>query len=69
MWSARSSAVTGEMVIERTDGGRLRLLAQPLPRLSRMSCSVTRTLPRTRSTFDRRRPTSSLQRMPESTAR
>lgn len=50
-------------------GGGLGSLRNHSPDSSRMSCSVTRTLLRRRSTFALRSPTSSLQRMPESTAR
>jgi hypothetical protein len=67
--SAISPSVTGEIVIERTDDGVFGSLRNHSPDPRRTSCSVTRTFRVRRSTRARRRPTNSLQRMPESTAR
>lgn len=69
MCSLRRSAVTGDTVIERNEAGVFGSYLSHCPPPSRTSCSVTRTLRRPRSTRARLRPTSSLHRMPESTAR
>jgi hypothetical protein len=69
MWAARILAVSAEMVMDRTPAAVLVSLRNHSPDSSRISCSVTRTLRRWRSTLARRRPTSSLQRIPLSTAR
>ncbi|CAN5184913.1 hypothetical protein BH18ACT4_BH18ACT4_12100 [soil metagenome] len=57
------------MVIERTPAAVLVSLRSHSPASSLINCSVTLTLRRRKSTFERRRPTSSLQRIPVSTAR
>ena len=68
-WSARSPAVTGEMVIDRIEELVFGSLRSHSPVWSLTSCSVTRTLRLRTSRRARRSPTSSLHRIPESTAR
>ncbi|PLS76828.1 MAG: hypothetical protein CYG61_00025 [Actinobacteria bacterium] len=66
---ARMAAVSREIVIDRRPAAVFGSFRSHSPDSSRMSCSVTRTLPRLRSTLARRRPTNSDHGMPLSTAR